>query len=388
MKKVLIYLQEGCLAKTGGPIGYNYALKTQLDKAGVTNIDYLPGGHPFVPGIGRKIKNTWYGKILKNISDFILQTKLLYGPSKKPIVDINEYDVIHFHGCAYMYAIRKSLENYKGTVVLTSHSPRVWYLESIGRLTEWAQKHLFWYYKRLERIDKYAFNRADTILFPCPEAEEPYFNTWPEYPKIKKSKNKNFRYLLTGTYKCTAKLSREDVLSKYGIPLDSFVVCYVGRHNEIKGYDKLKEIGRKVLDKIPNAYFLIAGEEYPIKGLDDKRWIEAGWTNDPHSIIAASNLFVLPNKETYFDLVLLEVLSLGKIVVASETGGNKHFVGKLGDGFHSYKTCDEAVKSILKISQMSDETIGKIEIQNAKYFDENLSLDIFGRNYIKFYDDL
>ena len=61
------------------------------------------------------------------------------------------------------------------------------------------------------------------------------------------------------------------------------------------------------------------------EGLKTDHWIEVGWTNDPHSLIAASDVFVLPNHETYFDLILLEVLSLGVPVVMSRTGGNKFF---------------------------------------------------------------
>lgn len=60
-------------------------------------------------------------------------------------------------------------------------------------------------------------------------------------------------------------------------------------------------------------------------GLKDSRWKEVGWTNDSQSIIAASDVFVLPNRETYFDIIMLEVLSCGKIVIASRTGGNKYF---------------------------------------------------------------
>ena len=41
MKNVLIYLQEGKLAKTGGQLGYNYVLKTQLDQRTDHSIHFL-----------------------------------------------------------------------------------------------------------------------------------------------------------------------------------------------------------------------------------------------------------------------------------------------------------------------------------------------------------
>ena len=57
----------------------------------------------------------------------------------------------------------------------------------------------------------------------------------------------------------------------------------------------------------------------------DERWIEVGWTDEPHSLTNASDCLVVPNRQTYFDLVILEGLSLGIPIVTSMTGGNKYF---------------------------------------------------------------
>lgn len=381
-------MREGALTKTGGPVGYNYALKTQLDKMNVNYIHFLPGGKPYRPGIGKKIKNTWYGNIMKSIKDFIRWTNALYSPSKKPIVDLNQYDIVHFHSCLSMYSVRSSLKNYKGKVILTSHTPRVSYQEIISMITPWGQKNLKWYYKKMEKFDHYAFNRADYILFPCPEAEEPYYHTWEEFSTIKAIHKNKFRYLLTGTYECKAKLSRNQICQKYGIPENAFIICYVGRHNEIKGYDQLKRIGNQILSQNKEIYFLIAGEEYPLKGLEHAHWIEIGWTNDPHSIIGASDIFILPNKETYFDLIMLEVLSLGKIVIASDTGGNKYFKNKLGDGVQTYNNEIEAINKINNIFHKGKDNLKNLEAKNKQFFKEHLSLDVFANNYINFYNSI
>ena len=73
-------------------------------------------------------------------------------------------------------------------------------------------------------------------------------------------------------------------------------------------------MGEKLFNN-QNTYFLIAGKEEPMKGLDNSHWIEVGWTNDPHSLIAASDVFVLPNHETYFDLVFLSMFVIRYIDV-------------------------------------------------------------------------
>lgn len=384
-------MQEGDLAPKGGPSGYNYHLRQQLVGLGANNIHFLPGYDQAARGANKLVNNiSWKPlKIILTITKSIVRkTKQLYGSNKKSIVDLNDYDIVHFHSTMKMYRCMDSLNSYKGKVVLTSHCPTLESLQYIDMLTDWEKKHMMWLYKNLIKIDQYAFGRADYIVFPCPDAEEPYFNNWTEYKNIKESKKDNYRYILTGTEKRTAKRTRAEICKEYRIPEDAFILSYAGRHNEIKGYDVLKEIGEKVLSKYPNAYFLIAGAEEPLKGLNHDRWIEVGWTTDPHSLIAASDAFVLPNKETYFDLIMLEVLSLGKIVIASSTGGNKYFEKIEAKGVMTYKSPEEALSLIDKLYTMTSEEKIMLQKANEKLFDELFSLDVFGKNYVELINSL
>lgn len=386
MKNILVYIEDGLLTQRGGPIGYNYHLKQQLDKMDVKNIHYIhsKGGisqssKDFVNGI-KNPKLQYVAKIIKSI---IKKYTYLYGRSHKALVDLNQYDLVHFHAPMDMYMVRDSLKDYKGKVVLQSHTPTISHKEIIDYLTPWERKHMMWYYKKLEEIDVYAFNRADYIIFPCPEAEEPYYNNWDKYASIKEQKKDNYRYLLSGTSKRTAVRSRSQVCKEYGIPEDAFIINYVGRHNEIKGYDNLKKIGLQILEKYPNAYMLVAGAEFPLTRPQHERWIEVGWTKDPHSLIAAADVFILPNKETYFDLVMLEVLSLGAIVVASHTGGNKYFDKISAEGIFTYKSIDEAVTLIENIQSLPIEKKRHLKESNIKLFNEKFSLEVFGKNYVE-----
>ena len=162
---------------------------------------------------------------------------------------------------------------------------------------------------------------------------------------------------------------------KYGIPIDSFVISYVGRHNEIKGYDALKELGKHLLDAYDNVYVFIAGTEGPLYHLEHNRWIEVGWTKDPGSVIQASDIFVLPNKETYFDLVMLEVLSLGQIVVASYTGGNK-------SGIFLYNNNIEAENIISQIIKMPEEERKELRRKNLELYKAEFTNEAFAKRYI------
>ena len=391
MKNILVYIIDGMLSPRGGKLGYNYFLKKQLDEMNVANIHFIHYKMPAIQNTGKIISDMKVGKK----KTFLLITKsiyskfnTLYGFRHKALVDLNDYDTVHFHSTLDMYKVRDSLKGYKGTVVLTSHTPTIQSKEMYDILTPWEKKHMNWFYRNLIRIDEYAFRRADYIIFPCQEAEEPYYRNWSDYAAIKEEKKGKYLYLLTGTEARMAKLTKTEVRKRYSIPDDAFVICYAGRHNKIKGYDQLKILGELILKQYPNAYFLIAGREEPLHGIHHQRWIEVGWTSDPHSLINASDVFVLPNKETYFDLIMLEVLSLGKIVIASYTGGNKYFKTIPAPGVLTYSTLEEAAHLIKDVYDMDVVQRTELEKSNIELFEQRFSLKIFAQNYLKLINSL
>lgn len=389
-KKVLVYMQTSQLAPVGGPRGYIYNLKQELDKLPESNIFFIENGREVINKYKSKIESMRKSKmrdLLIIIKSIIKHFFLLYGLSHKALIDLDQYDAVHFHTTLDMYNVRGSLKKYHGKVILSSHSPTLLSSEIYDSRSTFEKKYFKFIYNNLIKIDQYAFQHADYLVFPCPEAEEPYYNNWTDYKKIKERKEGKFRYVLTGIEPCTAKLSRKDIRSKFNIPNGAFIVCYVGRHNQIKGYDILKRIGKKLLEN-PNIYILVAGKEAPLKGLEHERWIEVGWTSDPHSLIAASDVFLLPNRETYFDLIMLEVLSLGQIVVASKTGGNRFFEKEQCDGVRLYENEAEAVRNIEYLMKLNKSEIGQIRDNNLKFYNEYFTLEKFANHYIELYGEI
>ena len=388
--KVLIYMQSSELAPVGGPRGYIYNLKKELDKRENTNIFFIESGREVVNKYKNKIEglqNEKLKRVLIVIKSIIKHWNILYGFRHEALCDLSDYECVHFHSTLDMYNVRDSLKDYNGKVILSTHSPTLLSKEIYDSRSVFEKKFCGFIYNKLIKMDEYAFNRANYFIFPCPDAEEPYYNNWNEYSKIKEAKGQYYRYILTGIPQCTVKESRRDIRNKYGIPQDAFVVSYVGRHNEVKGYDLLKEIGDEILAD-DNTYVLVAGKEEPIKGLENKNWIEIGWTNDPHSLIAASDVFVLPNRETYFDLVMLEVLSIGQIVVASKTGGNKQFEKMDCKGIILYEDLDEAVSAIEKLKFCSEDYLKKMRNDNLVLFKGNFTCSIFADSYIQLYKSI
>lgn len=378
--KALIYFPRNMLQPKGGPAGYLYNLYSEISKV---RDDFYLLPDEFDITENKKLRNIMPDRI-KDIRRLLYILKTLKR-HKKPAVDLNDYDIIHFHSTEEMFYAREALKDYHGITVLTSHTPCVLYKELISTLNPKDAALFAKPLQKLEMVDLYAFRKADYVIFPCREAEDPYYHTWERYKKV--AKHKKYRYLPTGINPCTVKVPRQEYRQKMNIPQDAFVISYVGRHTEIKGYADLKEIGKLMLED-PNVYVLVGGREAPIKGLDHERWIEVGWTDDPHSLIGASDVFVLPNKETYFDLVLLEVISLGTPVVLTETGGNKYFHKYGCDGLIYYNTVQEAADRLRAFKEKDPNRDGALSKELIGLFNKDFTVKTFAEKYVSLIESL
>ena len=379
--KLLIHWPVDLIGPTGGPPGYLFNLKKGLDSLGAEtciDFEFLPAQGSANSGVN--LLNLLRKRCPRALMDYLRSRKAAHLIEHKSIAKINynNYKIIHFHSTQDLYCHREALEEYKGVVLLTSHSPCVYHKELISKLKQKYIDRFANHLSRLSEIDRYAFNRADYVVFPCREAEEPYFHTWDEYEAIRDESK--LCYLPTGIEKCNVKVTRGEIRKRFHIPENAFVLCYVGRHNQIKGYEFLLKAAPELL-KDPNVWILVAGKEGPLYGPEHERWMEVGWTNDPHSLIAASDLFVLPNVETYFDLVLLEVLSLGVPILASRTGGNKYFEKFDSSGLELFSNEKEFFDSVYRIRSLNDVDRIKAGNDNTRLFSAEFTCEQFAERY-------
>ena len=381
-KKVLIYLEESKLSPHGGPLGVGYYLHRELKAMEINNIEFLHSDNNSKSKKSKRLIENPIYKLMSNIKKAHRYNNILTNNHADMNSIIYNYDAVHFHTTLSLFENRKTLDTYKGKVILTSHSPIPLSTEIIDSLKPYERILFRKIYQRLVEMDTYAFNRADAIIFPCIYAEESYSKYLPGFNEMKKNHSEKFLYATTGIDAVVPGHSKEQVRNGLGITTSDFVVSYVGRHNEIKGYDTLKEFGSRILNRHKNVYFVIAGKEEPIKRLDHPRWIEIGWTTDAASYVGASDVFILPNKETYFDLVMLEVLSQGKIVIASNTGGNKYFNDLKAPGVFLYNTLDEADQLFEQVYKMGSDERRRIGEENRTFFETHLTARQFTKSYI------
>jgi glycosyltransferase involved in cell wall biosynthesis len=386
-KKILIFCRE-IRERAGGYPTYLFNLKKYVidnkltdqihfysDYIKATEIKEKCSFRSFISLIDEKIFHN-------NIKILRYALKAKNGNENFENISINNYDYIHFHYAFDLCLHRKALESFKGKIILTNHDPGAPHLNFLIQYNTELRNVWKISIKIYERLEDMAFNKLpDYIIFPCEEAVEPYYNS---YPKFKEIINRNkLRYVPTGIIPAKYKYSRTVTREKYNIAENEVLITYIGRHNYIKGYDILLEFGKQLLNKYNNITFLIAGKEYPMKGLPHEKWIEAGWVDDPYSIINASDIFILPNRETYFDLILLEVMSLGKPVLLPYSGGNKYFERFSSKGLIFFNK--DSMRDMIDVFEKNYKDYkywneyGSI---NKEIFNNNFNNDIFGNNYL------
>lgn len=382
--KVLEYFPVNKIKPIGGPAGYLFNLISAFSSPDI-EIETLPPEKE-VSGKLKKLPR----RVKRFLNNFFFNRLVRrFAKGKGQIANIDSYDAIHFHTTYELALHAEQLANYKGKIIVTSHSPCPMHLEIYNEQLDWFGRLVFGrkIKKRAAFCDEKAFDMATHILFPCPEAEEPYYHLWDKYKDIHARNSSKYVYLLSGSTQRTAQISRADIRNNLGIAEEEFVVAYAGRHNSIKGYDSLKEIASLFL-KDTKGHFVICGKPGPIPPLKNQAWKEIGWTNKADSFISAADCFVLPNRETYFDLIMLEVLSLGQVVVASKTGGNKAFEKMQPNGIFLYETAEEATAILKKLSEMPKESRKELGQKNKELFDKEFSAERFAKRYEKTYKDI
>lgn len=384
-----IFFSSNILERAGGPSTYLYNLKEGIEEKNKKDIKFIYNEK--VKSDISKSNISKVKKILAKISPRIYEQIMLNhinkeGTWKEKISNLKDANIMHFHTTIDFTKYYKYLPT--NTIkILTSHCPEMPCIEFSNSLKAKAKEKKYDFYKAqtifYEKIDKPAFKKADILVFPSKEAMEPYYETCKEFDQL--IKDKKIKYLLTGTKPLKFNKNKNDFRKEYKIPENAFLICFIGRHNEVKGYDNFIKICKSLLKNKEDIYIITAGIGN-IESPKNSRWIDIGWTNDPGSVVNASDIFILPNKRTYFDLVLLEVLSIGKTCIVSNTGGNKT-VEKLSNGIFKYNTITEAINIIEKLYVNKDRLL-EYEKINKEVYNKYFTVEKFAQNYIKLIDEI
>lgn len=395
-KKVLIFFPHPLRERHGGPYSYLFHLKEGLKDLN-HSISFL--SDDLKPALANKTSNQSPSLLKKIIGKFIpAKWKNNYKArnwfrqlkNKRPAVShdyINQFDILHFHETNDIWHYLHLLNNFKGKILLTSHTPKPYHLELIEDVWNISpadlSKKMF---NKLEQVDWFAFEKTNIIVSACKEATESYHSFWPEFSNI--TRHKKFHFIPTGIKKQIASTTATDIRKQFNIPETAFVFCFTGRKSEVKGFGLLVDAAKIILDKNTTAYFFIIGNRDSLPAMKNTRWIETGWTDDPQSFISASDLVVIPNRHTYFDLSVLETLSLSKPMLLSYTGGNKYFKQFQSPGIFYHNPDTESLVNEMMNCINKKEILSDGGLENEKLYEKYFRCEPFAKNMIDFYNNL
>ena len=401
------------LRNTGGPSGYVYNIHKHLKQSPNPCIEFLSNILPKtqdVPNANNKLKKDEEQKATKKkdvatkiwrnflsvldklpgIKSFITKTidyiyRLWHIKWSIPITtaELSDYDCVHFHFLEHLRQFTNTFPDYRGEKILTTHSPCSWTEEKID-----ADKSIRLLKHILIKQECKTYEKADYLMFPCPQAKEPYNHFKAIRGTLNKMESRTFytpTSILTDSLTIPQTIDREE----YNIPESSMVIGFFGRHNQIKGFDVLKEIASNVLEECQNIHIISAGVG-EIQPLIHPRWHELGYISNVKDVMKICDLYVLPNKETYFDIVLLEALRAGMIVLMSETGGNKYFqtipeTQTKGLFYFDINNTNSAIRQIKQLYSLknSDSLLfNQMKRSNIELFEEYFTMEKYISSYV------
>ena len=170
--------------------------------------------------------------------------------------------------------------------------------------------------------------------------------------------------ILNGVEPTAAKRNRQEVRAELGIDETEIVGIIVARIDAIKGHDDLIQAWAKLHAAGKKAVLLIAGDgearaarEQMTRacGLDAQQVRFLGFRGDVPDLLAASDFFLLPSLTEGLPLSVLEAMSHGLPIVATDVGGIPELVT---DGVHGLlvppKRADLLASAIEKVVASAD----------------------------------
>ena len=176
---------------------------------------------------------------------------------------------------------------------------------------------------------------------------------------------------------------------KLGLPVDHFLVIYVGRLEVEKGVLDLLKVANLMDKEHSDIKFLFIGNG------SLKRYIKDYQKNhknviyfdyrDPYPYLAASDVFVLPSFREGFSTSFLEAVSSGLPFISTYVGGVDDFLRRGGEGIIvSRGDINSIMKSILLLRDNYKEW-KKVAIGNRRIVEKYFSLDVVAEMYKELY---
>lgn len=225
------------------------------------------------------------------------------------------YDWVWFHD---IYRVAASIDLLRDSqkVILQPHTPEPASQEL--RNIKIASHDIEWTLK----AERAAFGRADVCVLPNEGIRSIFAPLLRDSTRVE--------YLASG---CRAMVPR------CSLPLDPTLIYYLflGRRLPVKGFDIVLDAFQRAYDIDRSLRLLIVGDGDRI---DLPGVIDVGRSGHPADWIGACDYLVSANRQSYFDLSVMEALSLGTPLIIACTGGHSFFLDIGTPGLTTLPTAD------------------------------------------------
>ncbi|TDX16946.1 glycosyltransferase involved in cell wall biosynthesis [Buttiauxella sp. BIGb0552] len=361
----------------GGPSGYLYNLKNGFKRIPTINneVDFLSfnDSNERHSSEANNSKTNIIKEIIKKIT-FDLPSVINHYLFLKKNIDLKtinkamEYDhvIIHGQNCFFLAkALKKQGVNY--SVML--HGPTPLCDEGLMNLKEKQKKNSLFYHW-LKFIDRYLLTNSQFIFSPSINAMDGYVDIFRKQLLPEKMK-----YIFSGVSQPCWSKEKAEVRRELNVSDKDCFILYAGRYVDHKGFDIYLECA-DLLKYKEHFKFFCAGDGY-LKESINKRVCDLGWRKDVHDLINACDILVIPNKQTYFDLLPIEAAALGTLIITTNVGGNKQLSELLPDVYISEPSASCIAEKIKTIAESTEEggfySAGNMEVYNNKLTDYHMA---------------
>lgn len=219
----------------------------------------------------------------------------------------------------------------------------------------------------MKKAEKNAFERADIVVFPNEGCV-------PLYKEVITANN-DIKFILSGAQK---GYSKGDIPSENIIKSDKINLMYIGRRNEIKGFDIVLNTYREVYQQRKDLNLIIIGKGEKIS---EDGICDIGFSNNPIGWYNSVDYLINANRQSYFDLSIIEALSTGVPIIMSDNYGHKYYENK-SPLIHTYdaQNCDGLKKILLGDLQKRDFS----QKYNQDFYLNNLTDEHYHKRFKEF----
>lgn len=182
-----------------------------------------------------------------------------------------------------------------------------------------------------------------------------------------------------------ANCNHENIINKFNLH-NKFIIGTIAAIEDHKDYDTLIEAARIVTDKFREVVFLAVGSGSQFERISkliienklSDKFILAGFRDNPGDFLKAFDLFVLSSKLEGLGTSILDAMSLGKAIVATDAGGIPEVVSNGRNGIVVEKQNPEILAdAIIKLIENREllQKYSNDSIKLVKNFDINITVE-------------